>query len=80
MHVVLSGNAERYFFETVLTRTLIDVVKTAERRLLTPTNAMSEVGSADNDGRNCPLPFFATDTVGSRTQTGLVVEEFYRVF
>ena len=28
MHVVLSGNAERYFFETVLTRTLIDVVKT----------------------------------------------------
>lgn len=79
MHVILGRNAERYLFETVLTGTLIDAVKTAERRLLTTPNSMSKVGGADDDGRNCPLLFFATDTVGSRTQTRLVGKQFYGV-
>lgn len=67
MHVVLGGNAEGNLLETILTGTLIDAVKTAERRLLTTTNSMSEVGGADHDGGNCPLLFGTSNTVGSRT-------------
>ena len=67
MDMVLGRNAKWNFLETVLTGTLIDAVKTAERRLLTTPNSMSEVGGADHDGRNCPLLFGSTDTVGSRT-------------
>jgi len=79
MHVILGGNGERYLFKAVLTGTLIDAVKTPKWGLLPTTNSMSEVSSADNDSRNCPLLFFTADTVGSRTQTGLVDKEFYRV-
>ena len=67
MDMVLGRNAEGNLLETILTGTLIDAVKTAERRLLTTTNSMSEVGSADHDGRNCPLLFGTSNTVGSRT-------------
>ena len=79
MDMVLGRDTEGNLFEAVLTGTLIDAVKTAKRRLLTTANSISEVSSTDHDGRNCPLPFFATNTVGSLTQTGLVGKEFYCV-